>query len=67
MDSGWAWNSVMRAGGGVRCWIAPEEAGFGGAAAGGACAAAKLINIAVNAKVCVNRIVVSYFFSNKFL
>src|SRR5580704_3258715 len=55
MDAGWARKSVMRAGGGVRCWIAPEEAGFGGAASGGACAAARLINVAVNAKVRVNR------------
>ena len=51
----------MRAGGGVRCWIAPEEAGLGGAASGGACAAARLINVAVNAKVRVNRMGCSCF------
>jgi hypothetical protein len=67
MDAGCARKSVMRAGGAMRCWMAPDKAGLGGAAAGGACAAAQAINSAVSAKLGVNRMVVSYFFSKNLL
>jgi hypothetical protein len=64
MDAGCARKSVMRAGGGVRCWIAPEDAGLGGAASGGACATASEIDIKA---VSVSRIMIPYFFSKNLL
>src|SRR5690242_4278789 len=56
----------MRAGGGVRCWMAPEEAGLGGAAAGGACANASETDTDIRA-ISVGRIIISYFLALLFL